>query len=509
MTKGWPRNPIIYEVNTWVWLGEVGERRGMATSLADVPAAEWDALVAPGFDAVWLMGVWERSPLGRAFALADPGLVADLHRALPDLSDGDVVGSPYGVRRYVCDPRLGGPEGLATARRELTRRGVRLILDYVPNHVAPDHPWVVEHPEYFVQGTADELRADPAAFLAAGGRVLARGKDPNFPAWPDVVQLNAFDPAQRAAALETLLALAEQCDGLRCDMPMLVLNDVFERTWGTRAGPRPATDYWPELIARVKAGHPDFLFIAEAYWGLGGELLRQGFDLSYDKDLYDLLARADAGAVRQHLEADAAAQARLVRFVENHDEARAAAAFPGEKGRAAAVVATTVPGARLLHDGQLDGRRIRVPVFLARRPVEPVDAGTRDFYLRLLSALHRPALRDGEWRLADVRGWPDNQSCRNLVGWMWRAGAERAAVVVNLSPWRAQGRVPLDWLDPGDGRWRLRDLLADQVYLRDGRELGDPGLYVDLGPWGAYLLDFAPDQGLGVSTAGDQGMVPG
>ncbi len=482
-------NPTIYEVNTWVWLGEVGARRGGQATLADVPAAEWDALAALAVDAVWLMGVWERSPTGRSVALADSGLVADFRRALPDLSDDDVVGSPFCVRRYVCDTRLGGPDGLAAARRELARRGLRLVLDFVPNHVAPDHPWIEEHPEYFVQGTSADLRADPAAFLAVGERVLARGKDPNFPAWPDVVQLNAFNPAQRAAALDTVLGLAEQCDGIRCDMPMLLMNDVFERTWGARAGSPPEADYWPGLISLVKAAHPGLIFVAEAYWGLGAELLRQGFDLSYDKDLYDLLANADAAAVRRHLEADPADQSRLVRFVENHDEPRAAAAFPGEKERAAAVAATTVPGAKLIHDGQMEGRRTRVPVFLARRPAEPVDGSLRDFYERLLSALRQAALREGEWRLAEAGGWPDNQSCRNLVGWMWRAGDARAVVVVNLSPWRAQGRVPLGWLDPGERQWQLRDLLARDVYERDGRGLADPGLFVDLGPWGVHLLD--------------------
>ncbi|MBP1607184.1 MAG: Alpha amylase, catalytic region, partial [Acidobacteria bacterium] len=147
----WPKSPVIYEINTWVWLNELSARHGRRLGLGSVPPGEWDALAGLGVDAIWLMGVWERSPAGIEVALRDEGLVADFRRALPDLAPDDVVGSPYCVRRYVVDRRLGGPEGLATARRMLRERGLRLLLDFVPNHVAPDHPWVREHPEYFIR----------------------------------------------------------------------------------------------------------------------------------------------------------------------------------------------------------------------------------------------------------------------------------------------------------------------------------------------------------------------
>ena len=120
----------------------------------------------------------------------------------------------------------------------------------MPNHVAPDHPWTAAHPEYFVRGSDDDLARDPASFVRVGDRVLANGRDPYFPAWPDVVQLNAFSPDLRGAVIETLGSIAEQCDGVRCDMAMLMMNDIFERTWGERAGPRPDADYWPTVIAR-------------------------------------------------------------------------------------------------------------------------------------------------------------------------------------------------------------------------------------------------------------------
>ena len=157
----WPKYPTIYEINTWVWLSEISEKSGTSTDLSSVPSADWDAIAAYGFDAVWLMGVWERSPAGIAIANRNESLLNDFRRALPDFRPQDNVGSPYCVRRYVVDKHLGGPNGLAVARQQLAKRGMRLILDFVPNHVAPDHPWVVEHPEYFIRGNTDGCQERP------------------------------------------------------------------------------------------------------------------------------------------------------------------------------------------------------------------------------------------------------------------------------------------------------------------------------------------------------------
>src|SRR3954451_5821405 len=241
------RHPFIYEINTWVWLDALSRREGTLVTLAGVPEREWDAVAELGFDAVWLMGVWDRSPAGIAIALENEGLVESFRRALPDFTTEDVVGSPYCIREYRVDEPLGGPEGLAAARAALAERGLALILDFVPNHVAPDHPWTATHPEYFVRGGEDDLARDPASFVRVGDSVLANGRDPYFPAWPDVVQLNAFSDGLREAVAETLLSIASQCDGVRCDMAMLMLNEIFEGTWRGRAGPRPDADYWPTM----------------------------------------------------------------------------------------------------------------------------------------------------------------------------------------------------------------------------------------------------------------------
>ncbi|HMD58069.1 MAG TPA: alpha-amylase family glycosyl hydrolase [Solirubrobacteraceae bacterium] len=491
-----PARPTVYEINTAVWLQRLGRVQGRPLQLSEVPGGEWDALADLPVDAVWLMGVWQRSPVGLAIALADPQLDAANRAALPDLREEDVIGSPYCVRNYVVDERFGGPEALAAAREQLAQRGLALILDYVPNHVAPDHPWVTARPECLLGGSDEELALHPEAFIRTdSGAVMANGRDPYFPPWPDVVQLNAFSPALRDAVVETLIAVGASCDGLRCDMAMLMTNEVFARTWGERGGPVPEADYWPTLIGSVKEAHPELLFMAEAYWDMEWTLQQQGFDLCYDKRLYDRLAHDSAESVRGHLQADAGYQERLVRFIENHDEPRAAATFGSEQARAAAVVMSTLQGARLYHDGQLEGRRTRIPVFLGRGPDERVDAGLRAFYERLLRAVADSDLRAGDWRLCDCSGWPDNDSHRQLGAWCWSTTRARHLVVVNLAPAPAQARVHPPWEDLARQTWQLTDLLSGQRFERDGDELVNSGLYVALDPWGSHFLSFVGGTG--------------
>ena len=182
---------------------------------------------------------------------------------------------------------------LAAARAALADRGIRLLLDYVPNHVAPDHPWVTSGPSCSSTGPSTTSRPSRPRWLAAGGRILAHGRDPYFPPWPDVVQLNAFSPALRAEAARTLASIASQCDGIRCDMAMLMTNEVFGRTWGARAGPEPTEEFWPAVIGELRTGHPETVLIAEAYWDMEWTLQQQGFDFCYDKRLYDRIIGGD------------------------------------------------------------------------------------------------------------------------------------------------------------------------------------------------------------------------
>jgi hypothetical protein len=350
--------------------------------------------------------------------------------------------------------------------------------------------------------------------------VLAHGRDPYFPPWPDVVQLNAFSPAVRAATAQTLADIADQCDGIRCDMAMLMTNGVFGKTWSGRAGAEPDAEFWPAVIGALRARHPDTMLLAEAYWDMEWDLQQQGFGFCYDKRLYDRILTGDVPSVRQHLLADIGYQSRLMRFLENHDEPRIADRLPADLERAAAVAVATLPGATLWHEGQFEGRRVRVPVFLARRPSEALDEKLAAWYRSLLEKVAGNAVRTGTWQLLDAVGWPDNQSCRNLLAWSWtpasdarasnarasdaRASDARASdaradsadgrhvVVVNLSAGPAQGKIPLPWPDlPGRG-WHLTDLLSGEDFERDGATLSDPGLFVDMAPGQSYVLAVRP-----------------
>jgi hypothetical protein len=445
-----PRHPLLLELNTRVLVGEAAAA-GASPTLDGLPDALFDDAAARGVTWIWMLGVWQTGEAGRREALA-PAMRAGYARDLPDVRDADVVGSPFAITAYDVHRDLGGDAALARLRDRLRRRGLRLMLDFVPNHVALDHPWAFSHPAYFVQGTEADLTRRPGDYArvdtARGPLVLAHGRDPWFPGWTDTLQLDYRHAGLRQAMLGELLRVAARADGVRCDMAMLLEPDVIARTWGDRARPGDGSTpvdapFWPEAIARVRRDHPDFVFLAEVYWDLESRLQGHGFDFTYDKRLYDRLRAGAVGPVRDHLRADPAFAARCARFLENHDEPRAAAVFPPGQHRAAAALTYLGPGLRFFHEGQWDGRKARVPVQLARRPVEPVDAAVRALYDELLDVLARPELRDGDWRLLDCR--PDGDaSWSAVIAFAWDLPGRRLAVVVNAGPDPARCRVDLD-----------------------------------------------------------------
>ena len=374
--------PSLYQINTRVWLRELANTLGRPATLADIPDSFLDQIVSLGFDYVWFLGLWQTGPAGRQVSLSHHEWLQEFQATLPDFTEADVSGSPFAVTGYTLHRDFGPEADLFSLKERLRKRNLKLMVDFVPNHTAPDHPWVQAHPEFYVQGSAADLEREPHNYrrveTPGGSLILAYGRDPYFAGWPDTFQLNYRHPGLREAMAQELLKLAGIADGVRCDMAMLILPEVFQRTWGERSLPTdgsPPVDelFWPETIGRVKAKNPDFIFMAEVYWDLEWTLMQQGFDYCYDKSLYDRLLSRDAAAVRAHLWADMAYQNRLARFLENHDEPRAAHDFPPPLHQAAAVITYLTPGLRFFHEGQLEGRRVKVSMHLGRRPEEPVD----------------------------------------------------------------------------------------------------------------------------------------
>lgn len=428
----------IYEINTPIFLREVGERLGRAVTLAEVPDSEWDIVARPGIDTVWFMGIWERSRVAKEMAAGEPWL----RKALPDMQPGDLLGSAYSIQRYAVAEAFGGNEALAAARKKLQKRGIKIILDYVPNHVGIDHHWVAEHPDYFLRGTEQELRADPQSFVQTPSGIFAKGKDPNFEPWSDVLQLNAFSKGLREETVRTLRFIGSISDGVRCDMAMLMMNTIFKKTWGDRAGTVPTNEYWPTIIEAVRAVHPNFTMLAEVYWGKERDLLKQGFDFCYDKELYDLLLSTSTQDIQRYVQKPVAYQNHLLRFIENHDEERAAATLAPRKHKAAAVILATLPGAQLYHDGQREGRKVRVPVHFGRRVDEDVDNDLAAFYDKLFSFIDTAGLPERNWRPLAIKAGLLKHQSEQVLAWEWVSEDSRLVVMVNYSPRIARVKLP-------------------------------------------------------------------
>jgi glycosidase len=485
-----PLYPALYQINTRVFLTELSRALGRPATLDDIPDAELDRLAGMGFDWVWFLSVWRTGPAAQRVSRANPAWRREFEETLPDLSEEDIAGSGFAITEFTAHPALGGDAALARLRERLRARGLSLMLDFVPNHTAPDHPWVEQHPDYFVPGTAEQLEREPWNYcrldLPGGARILAYGRDPYFTGWPDTLQLDYSAPALQEAMIGELVRIAGQCDGVRCDMAMLVLPEVFERTWGRRA---PL--FWPEATRRVRERAPGFCFMAEVYWDLEWTMLQQGFDYAYDKRLYDRLRENHARPVREHLYAGLDYQNRLARFLENHDEPRAAAAFPPGQHEAAAVVTFLSPGLRFFHQGQFEGRRKRISPHLVRAPQEPQDPALQEFYDALLAVLRRPAVREGQWSLLEcVPAWDGNGTWDGFLAWSWNGeDAKRLLVAVNYAGCQGQCYVRLPFPDLSGRTVRLADLMGPAVYDRDGGDLASRGLYLDMPAWGCHVFE--------------------
>ncbi|HEX7475305.1 MAG TPA: alpha-amylase family glycosyl hydrolase [Dehalococcoidales bacterium] len=477
------KNPALYEINTAAWLFELSKKLGKPLLLGQVPAEEWDRLKSLGMDFVWLMGVWSRSQEGRKLNVDSKEARASYETVLPTCSPEDILGSCYAIGSYGPDPLIGSWQDLDKARDELNKRGMGLILDFVPNHTGIDHHFVDEHPDYYIHGSNADYQEDKTAFFPVEHKgtmwYLARGRDPNFPPWSDTAQLNYFNPETRVAMIQRIEEISHHCDGIRCDMAMLVLNDVFQRVWGWAnrfpTYPAPNQEFWTQAIGLV----PNLIYIAEAYWDTEWTLQQLGFDYIYDKRLYDRLRSGHPHDVYLHLTAGLDYQSKLLRFIENHDELRSVAAFGKGKVEAVAALYSTLPGMKLFFHGQTEGKQIHLPIQIRQSKPESIDPEIQAFYEKLLPEVNRDIYHSGIWKLKEV--FPDcDESAENLVAYLWKIGDSYRLVAVNLSQHPAQGRVCLQEDISESKEYAFTEILSGHTLTQNGEMLAHPGFILNL-----------------------------
>ncbi len=489
-------NKSIYEINTRVWLKRFNSEIENPT-LKNVPRDYWKKLFDYGINYIWLMGVWKTNESVIKDYCFEPGLVNEYKRVLKDFKTEDVIGSPYSIDSYELNPAIGSLEELLQLKEFLNSNGVKLILDFIPNHFSVHSSLTENNPDLFLSTTKDFYQRDDHTYFKSKfneDKYFAHGRDPFFPAWQDTAQLNYFNPKTRKFMTNTLKRLTNLCDGVRVDMAMLALNNVFDNTWSgvlTKGEyEKPPVEFWKECIDEVKSLREDFLFIGEAYWDLEWELQRLGFDYTYDKKLLDRLKVGQISELQGHLMAEDSYQKKSVRFIENHDEERAIKAFGTDKSKAAAVIMSTIRGLKFYHDGQFEGKKIKLPVQLGREPIEKVNNSIIEFYDTLISVVESEVFEYGTWDFPEISpAWEGSNTYNNFLSWLVTYNDRKRLVLVNYSREVSQCRVKMDMTGYLE-KFKLKDILNGKTYYRNTAEILAEGLFVELGPYKSHIFSY-------------------
>ena len=485
--------PRLFEINARIWLGRLGK----GSTLSSVPDNQIKLWKEKGIDMIWLMGVWDNSKDVINEYCFEPELIAAYNGALKDWNKEDIIGSPYSINNYEINPIIGTKKDLLVFKKKLNDAGIKLILDFVSNHFSAKSLLINTNKEIFLQADEYIFKNDPYTFYQSpvnDNEYLAHGRDPLFPPWKDTAQINFYSREARDFLISILLHLTELCDGVRCDMAMLPLNNIFYNTWigvlKKYGFEKPEKEFWEEAISTVKNKSQDFIFIAETYWDLEWQLQNLGFDFTYDKRLTDRLVASDIRGVKDHLNAEKSYQDKSVRFLENHDEDRAIVKFGREKSMAAAVIISTIPGIALYFDGQFDGKKVKLPVQLGREPEEKPDEKIKEFYHNLLQITKASIFRNGNWKMLEVSPVGENDfSSENIIAWEWRLNNDLRLVVINYSNSTARCRLKLE-IDSKNDEVILSDLLNNTNYKRSLKEISEKGLFIELKSFNSHIFSF-------------------
>ncbi len=486
-------NPKLYEINTRVWIKQFEK----GTTLSKIPKKIFEDFAAKGIDIIWFLGVWKTCPglVDKCCFTVD--LISSYSKSLKDWKKEDVIGSPFAIDDYEVNPQLGDFSDLKNLKEILNDMGIKLFLDFIPNHFGAESKLIKTNPEIFLKADEELFNNDPHTFFQVESdhkQIFAHGRDPLFPAWLDTIQVNYFSRDAREFMINRLLQLTEFCDGVRCDMTMLQLNNVFQNTWlgvlNKRNYKEPKEEFWKIAIEKVKKKAPEFIFLAEAYWDLEWDLQQLGFDFTYDKRLTDRLAANDVQSVKSHLLAENQFQIHSARFLENHDEQRAVIKFGKKQSFAAAVLMSTIQGMKIYYDGQTEGKKIRLPVQLGQDTIEKISESIQKHYLKIFSITKSEIFKKGEWKMLDpMPAASNNFSFEKMFAWQWKLGEESRLIVINYSDSTSQCRLKPD-LMTDEKEIKLVDLLHDVEYYRSVDEIKTIGLFIELKNYRSHIFSF-------------------
>ena len=487
----WMPHVAMVAKNAFVWLAQLSARHGSSIERLDqVPAAALDDLAADGFNALWLVGVWRRSPASKTIKRLRGQPFAEA--------------SAYAIDEYVVADELGGEAALDALRDAAWQRGIRLASDMVPNHTGLDSRWVVEHPERFVHlseppfpgytFTGPDVAVDErvqvriedgyydgtdAAVVyqvrdAASGtvRYLYHGNDGTLMPWNDTAQLDYLRADVREAVIETIVAVAQRFPIIRFDAAMTLVRRHVRRLWHPAPGEGGAIpsrsrhalsreefdaamprEFWREVVEVVAARVPGTLLLAEAFWLMESYFVRTlGMHRVYNSAFMHMLASEDNAGylelVRETLAFDPRILERFVNYLTNPDEESARERFgDADKYFGTATVLATLPGLPLFGHGQVEGMSEKYGMeFRAPRLHEAPDGRLVERHRREIA----PLLRDraafassARLRLVHVlSAHDDGRALPDVIAYGFADDGSGASLVVfNNAPVAASGRA--------------------------------------------------------------------
>ena len=477
----------LLEITTRPYFYLLGKKLNkQITSFRDIPDSEFESWKAKGFEWVWFMGVWQLGDIGRQHDLTDSGLIQSYNTVLPGWTEDDVIGSPYSIVKYDVNTVLGTEEDLTWLKNKLHSYGMKLMLDFVPNHSACDAPEITTKPNFYVHCPSGQT-IDPSKYMSNG---IAYGCGIWCSPWTDVAQYNYADSEFRQHQIDVLKKIASLADGCRCDMAHLIINDQFWDYWKdqlTAAGySKPSSEFWSDAISAVKAQYPNFKFMAESYGDVLNQLHNFGFDWTYDKDPLDKLYGHDMVGYQNYIRShDLTFFSKCAHFTENHDEPRTMEKFWNWAPAAKCAVSTllTLPGLRFINQDQWLGYKNKIDVHLRRAADEQPNAEMEKFYETLFKILDLDALKTGTFTQLTCSG------SDTIPAWKWVKGTQHILVVANFNENQSGGNVVLDDA-PGSGQIPVHELMDDVTYYRDAAVLRSTGITVVLDQYQVQVFEY-------------------